>query len=69
MENAPRVGEHLQSKLKGFSDEFPKLVTNVRGRRLFCAFDLPDTETRNKVRAEAYKLGLVILKALAGMKG
>lgn len=61
VENAARVGGHLQSKLKELESEFPKVVSNVRGRGLFCAFDLPDTETRNKVRAEAYKLGLVIL--------
>jgi L-lysine 6-transaminase len=61
VENAAKTGEHLQAKLKGLAGEFPKLVSNVRGRGLFCAFDLPDTETRNKVRAEAYKQGLVIL--------
>ncbi len=61
VENAAKVGEHLQSKLKGLADEFPSLVSNVRGRGLYCAFDLPDTETRNKLRADAYKLGLVIL--------
>jgi L-lysine 6-transaminase len=61
VENAAKVGEHLQLKLKGLADEFPALVSNVRGRGLYCAFDLPDSETRNKVRAEAYKQGLVIL--------
>jgi len=61
MENAARVGEHLQSRLRELQDEFPKLVSNARGRGLYCAFDLPDAETRNKARAEAYKLGLVIL--------
>jgi len=61
VENAARVGEHLQKKLKDLQAEFPKMVSNARGRGLYCAFDLPDAETRNRARAEAYKLGLIIL--------
>jgi L-lysine 6-transaminase len=61
VENAAHTGAHLLSKLHELAIEFPKLVSNVRGRGLFCSFDLPDGETRNKVRAEAYKQGLVVL--------
>ena len=61
MQNAATVGEHLQLRLKELQGEFPAIVSNVRGRGLYCAFDLPDTETRNKIRAAAYKEGLVIL--------
>jgi len=61
VENAARVGEHLQKRLKDLQAEFPKIVSNARGRGLYCAFDLPDAETRNRARAEAYKLGLIIL--------
>ena len=35
----------LVEGLKELSNEHPR-VTNVRGRGLFVAFDLPDTETR-----------------------
>jgi len=46
--NAAAVGSHL---LEGFTELerlFPGKVTNSRGRGLFLAFDLPDTEMRNR---------------------
>ncbi len=46
--NAAAVGAHL---LEGFGELerlFPGKVTNARGRGFFLAFDLPDTETRNR---------------------
>jgi L-lysine 6-transaminase len=36
-------------------------VTNPRGKGLLCAFDLPDTETRNALLQKAYDLGAVVL--------
>ena len=59
--NAARVGEYLQGKLRGLEEEFPKLVSNARGRGLYCAFDLPDAETRDTIKSKAYDDGLVIL--------
>ena len=46
--NATRVGAHLLEGLRRFEAMFPGKVTNARGRGMFLAFDLPDTETRNK---------------------
>jgi L-lysine 6-transaminase len=43
-----KVGESLLAGLRGLEAEFPGKVTNARGRGMFCAFDLPDTETRDK---------------------
>lgn len=46
--NASAVGAHL---LEGFTELehlFPGKVTNSRGRGFFLAFDLPDTEMRNR---------------------
>jgi L-lysine 6-transaminase len=48
LENATRVGEHLLQGLRRFEAMFPGKVTNSRGRGCFLAFDLPDTDTRNK---------------------
>jgi L-lysine 6-transaminase len=48
LDNATSVGEHLLQGLRRFETEFPGKVTNSRGRGCFLAFDLPDTETRNK---------------------
>jgi L-lysine 6-transaminase len=48
VDNAARVGAFFSGELLRFSSEFPTLVSNVRGRGLMVAFDLPDGETRNK---------------------
>jgi L-lysine 6-transaminase len=46
--NAARVGEHFVDGLRGLAERHPGLVSNVRGRGLFVAFDLPDGETRRR---------------------
>jgi len=46
VDNAARVGAWFVSELQRFAGEFPKLVSNVRGRGLMAAFDLPDGDTR-----------------------
>ncbi|MBU1920626.1 L-lysine 6-transaminase, partial [bacterium] len=40
VENAAAVGKRALSSLQKLGDEFPKLISNVRGRGLMCAFDL-----------------------------
>lgn len=49
VENARVVGESLVGRLEEVAKEFPGRVTNVRGKGLFIAFDLPDHAARNKV--------------------
>ena len=49
VDNARATGEFLLGKLNELAGEFPGRMTNVRGRGLFIAFDLPDTETRGRV--------------------
>jgi L-lysine 6-transaminase len=61
VENAATVGKRVMSGLQEFSKEFPSLISNVRGRGLMCAFDLPSTELRNKMVGELYKNGVAIL--------
>lgn len=58
--NAARQGEHLQQRLREMEARVEG-VTDARGRGLFCAFDLPDTEARNAVRKAAYDGGLIVL--------
>jgi L-lysine 6-transaminase len=48
VENTARVGAYFVGELQRFQDEFPKLVSNVRGRGLMAAFDLPSTELRDQ---------------------
>jgi L-lysine 6-transaminase len=46
VENAARVGAYFIGELERFRAEFPGLVSNVRGRGLMAAFDLPSGEVR-----------------------
>jgi L-lysine 6-transaminase len=45
--NAAAVGEKVLAMLKGIEADNPA-VTNARGRGLMCAFDLPDTASRDR---------------------
>jgi len=47
VENAANVGAYFLSELQRFQEEFPNLVSNVRGRALMAAFDLPSGELRD----------------------
>lgn len=61
VENARLVGQHLLGRLHQLQQEFPNLVSNVRGRGLMCAVDLPTAELRNTFREQCYANGLMIL--------
>ncbi len=61
LENVQVMGTYLMEKLEGLGLEFPRWVSNIRGRGLFCAFDLPSNEIRNKFRKIAENNGLLIL--------
>lgn len=61
VENANKMGEYLLSKLNTLQMEFPEKVSNVRGLGLFCAFDLNDTQQRDKLKNLCYSKGLIIL--------
>jgi L-lysine 6-transaminase len=60
VENAARVGAKLLHGLRGLADEHPE-ITNVRGKGLFVAMDLPDGETRARIRQECWDRGLAVL--------
>lgn len=61
VENAAYTGDVLLSGLKQLGDDFPQLVSNVRGRGLMCAIDLPTTDLRNRLRQQLYANGVVML--------
>ncbi|RLJ09468.1 MAG: L-lysine 6-transaminase [Candidatus Aenigmatarchaeota archaeon] len=61
VDKAAKNGEYLIKQLHELREEFPELLSNVRGRGLMDAFDLPNTELRDKVKNEAYKNKLIIL--------
>ncbi len=47
VDNAAKVGAYFLSELGSFQQEFPTLVSNVRGRALMAAFDLPSGDVRD----------------------
>jgi len=60
VENAARVGERLRAGLAELAVEFP-ILSNIRGEGLLIAMDLPDAETRSKVRSGCWDRGLAVL--------
>jgi L-lysine 6-transaminase len=59
IENARVVGDYLQGRLREIAEELPGVMTNVRGRGLFIAFDLPDKETRDRTLAACLENGMM----------
>ncbi|HEX7830489.1 MAG TPA: L-lysine 6-transaminase [Thermoanaerobaculia bacterium] len=47
VENAATVGAYFMGELDRFAQDFPNLVSNVRGKGLMCAFDLPSGDVRD----------------------
>ncbi|MHA1686117.1 MAG: aminotransferase class III-fold pyridoxal phosphate-dependent enzyme, partial [Candidatus Heimdallarchaeaceae archaeon] len=58
---AASSGEYLLKQLLELQEEVPDKISNVRGRGLMVAFDLPTSELRDKVKNEAYKNKMIIL--------
>jgi L-lysine 6-transaminase len=61
-ENAHVVGEHFLNRLLELQEESP-VMTAVRGRGLFLAFDLPDPETRDALWKGLFDHGVLALKS------
>lgn len=60
VENAARVGAHLQASLERLQGE-RETVSNVRGLGLMIAFDLPDGQKRDELRTRCWEAGLATL--------
>lgn len=63
VEHAAVVGEKLISGLKNVAEESKGLVTNVRGKGLMVAYDLPDPEKRDQMMKLLAKNGMKALKS------
>ncbi len=61
VEYSAKLGETLMKELWVLESSFPELVSNVRGRGLFCALDLPDKETRDRFVERLFENRLVML--------
>ncbi len=61
LQNATTVGAHLLRAIEDLATEFPRLISQARGRGLMCAFTLPDAATRDRMTDALYEGGLVLL--------
>ncbi len=59
--NAARQGEYLLQAVYDLQNRHGDVISNGRGVGLMCAFDLPDTETRDKLMKTMWKEGALIL--------
>jgi L-lysine 6-transaminase len=62
VDNAALMGERLLAGLDGLAARH-SVVSNVRGRGLFCAFTLPTAEQRDRLRTELWQRGLATLSS------
>jgi L-lysine 6-transaminase len=60
--NAAKVGEYFLKSLRELQRDEP-IVTAVRGRGLFLAFDLPDPKTRDEFWKGVFDRGVLVLKS------
>jgi L-lysine 6-transaminase len=61
IDNAAKQGSYLLKGLQELAEKYPAIVSNVRGRGLMCAFDLPNTEKRNALKQKLYERNIIIL--------
>ena len=61
VEKAAATGTYLLGELKKLESDFSGLVSNVRGRGLFCAYDLPSGAQRDKMTALLQDEGALVL--------
>jgi L-lysine 6-transaminase len=59
--NAKIQGKVLYNEMRKLQGDFPELISNVRHRGLFAAFDFQNVDFRQKFIAQSYKNGLFIL--------
>ena len=59
--NAKQNGEYLLGQLTDLQNEFAGLVSNARGKGLFCAFDLHDSDSRDKLASMLMENNVIVL--------
>ena len=61
VDNAKQNGEYLLGQLTNLQNEFSDLVSNARGKGLFCAFDLHDSDSRDKLASMLMENNVIVL--------
>jgi L-lysine 6-transaminase len=63
LEHTHKMGERLMAGLQTIAGSSKGFVSNVRGRGMMVAFDLPDQEARNKMIERTKENGMYALKS------
>jgi len=58
---AKENGKYLLSQLISLQNDYSDIVSNVRGKGLFCAFDLPDAKSRDSLSSILMKNKVIVL--------
>ena len=58
---ASESGHYLLKQLMNLENEYPELVSNSRGRGLFCAFDLPSPNSRDDLALALMENKVIVL--------
>ena len=61
VEKAEKTGNYLLNRLYALQEQYPNLVSNARGRGLYCAFDLPSGDKRDKLAELLLEEGSILL--------
>ena len=61
LEKAEKTGNYLLNRLYALQEQYPNLVSNARGRGLYCAFDLPSGDKRDKLAELLLEEGSILL--------
>ena len=61
VQTASENGKYLLSCLNSLQDEYDGLISNTRGRGLFCAYDLPSSDHRDRLITNMEAEGAIIL--------
>ena len=61
LQNSYENGKYLLKSIENLEGEFPDIVSNSRGKGLWCAYDLPDSATRDRLTELIQEEGAIIL--------
>lgn len=61
LDNVKKQGAFLLEGLQKLQEKYPKTISNVRGKGLMCAFDLPTGELRKYFQEKLYEENVIIL--------
>jgi L-lysine 6-transaminase len=61
VQNASQVGSYLLQQIEKLGNQFPSLISNVRGKGLLVSFDVPNANYCSKVKELSYHRGMLII--------